>query len=94
MKIGRTLYVRDRATWRRWLAKNAARQKEIWLVYPKKASGRSRISYNDAVEEALCFGWVDSLIKRLDDDRYARKFTPRKPGSKWSTINRRTNAAQ
>ena len=92
MDITRTLYVAKRKDWRDWLKKHYKTEKEIWLVYYKKATGKPRIEYNDAVEEALCFGWIDSLIKRLDDDRYARKFTPRKPDSRWSTINRRRYA--
>ena len=88
MKVGTTLYVRDRAEWRRWLARHAKREKEIWLVYPKKASGKTRISYNDAVDEALCFGWIDSINKALGKDRYAQRFTPRRPNSKLSAMNR------
>jgi uncharacterized protein YdeI (YjbR/CyaY-like superfamily) len=61
----------------------------VWLVFHKRHTGQKAIAYDDAVCEALCFGWVDSLIKRLDDERYARKFTPRKPGSRWSTANRK-----
>ena len=64
----------------------------MWLVFHKLHSGRASIAYEDALDEALCFGWVDSLIKRLDDARYARKFTPRKPDSKWSTANRKRYA--
>ena len=64
-----------------WLAKNHATVSEIWLVFHKVHTGKPTISYEDAVDEALCYGWVDSLIKRLDDNRYARKFTPRKPDS-------------
>src|SRR2546427_8984129 len=88
MKVGTTLYVRDRAEWRRWLASHAKREEEIWLVYPKKASGRTRISYNDAVDEALCLGWIDSINKPLGTDRYAQRFTPRRPNSKLSAMNR------
>jgi uncharacterized protein YdeI (YjbR/CyaY-like superfamily) len=79
--------------WRKWLAEHYDRESEVWLVFYKRHTGRTCIAYNDAVEEALCFGWIDSLIKRLDDNRYARKFTPRKPDSKWSTINRKRYAA-
>lgn len=61
----------------------------MWLVFCKAHTGVEPIAYEDAVREALCFGWIDSLVKRLDDDRYARKVTPRKPASKWSDINRR-----
>src|SRR5207302_3084491 len=88
----KTLDVRTCDGWRTWLTKHYASESEIWLVFHKIHTGRPSISYSDAVDEALCFGWVDSLIKRLDDDRYARKFTPRKADSKWSTINRRRYA--
>lgn len=83
----KTLDARTRAGWRRWLQAHHASRTEIWLVFHKRHTGRKCLDYNDAVEEALCFGWIDSLIKRLDDVRYARKFTPRKPDSRWSTIN-------
>jgi uncharacterized protein YdeI (YjbR/CyaY-like superfamily) len=75
--------------WRKWLADHHAVESEVWLVFRKRHTGRPSIAYGDAVDEALCFGWIDSLIKRLDDERYARKFTPRKPESRWSTINRK-----
>ncbi len=65
MDIGKTLYVTDRQAWRKWLAENYDKEKEIWLIYPKKASGKPRILYNDAVEEALSFGWIDSTAKKL-----------------------------
>jgi len=88
----RTLAVGNREEWRQWLEEHGEASAEIWLVFPKRHTGQTTLSYNDAVEEALCFGWIDSLIKRLDDDRYARKFTPRKAGSRWSTANRRRYA--
>jgi uncharacterized protein YdeI (YjbR/CyaY-like superfamily) len=84
-----TIDVRTRPQWRAWLAKNHASSPGIWLVRHKQHTGVTSMSYEDLVREALCFGWVDSLIKRLDDDRYAIKVTPRKPESKWSPINRR-----
>src|SRR3954469_24172962 len=80
------LVVRDCSEWREWLVRHHTSESEVWLVFYKHAP---TLAYEDTVNEALCFGWIDSLIKRLDDERYARKFTPRKPGSKWSTINRR-----
>lgn len=80
-KFLKTLDPRNREQWRNWLAKHHESNSEVWLVFHKRHTGRSFIAYDDAVDEALCFGWIDSLIKRLDDDRYARKFTPRKPGS-------------
>jgi uncharacterized protein YdeI (YjbR/CyaY-like superfamily) len=85
----KTLEVRTRHQWRNWLQEHHTREAEIWLMFPKRHTAQDGMTYNDAVEEALCFGWVDSLVKRLDDDHFARKFTPRKPDSKWSTINRR-----
>jgi uncharacterized protein YdeI (YjbR/CyaY-like superfamily) len=84
----KTLVVRSREQWRTWLERHHATESEVWLVFPKRHTGAKAIAYSDALDEALCFGWVDSLVKRLDDDRYARKFTPRKPDSRWSTINR------
>jgi len=87
-----TLTVGSRREWRKWLKDHHDSQSEIWLVFYKQGTGITSISYDDALEEALCFGWVDSIIKRLDDARYARKFTPRKADSKWSTLNRRKYA--
>jgi uncharacterized protein YdeI (YjbR/CyaY-like superfamily) len=86
----KTLDVESRPQWRAWLQSHHDRESEIWLVFHKREA--RELSYDDAVEEALCFGWVDSLVKRLDDDRYVRKFTPRKADSKWSSINRRRYA--
>ncbi len=88
MKIGQTLYVTDRKDWRKWLRQHYKTEKEIWLVYYKKQSGRPRIEYNDAVEEALCFGWIDSIVRKLDEERFAQRFSPRKPGSKYSPANK------
>jgi hypothetical protein len=87
MEITRTFYATDRDDWRAWLAENHRTEKEIWLVYPKKHSGRPRIPYNDAVEEALCFGWIDSTQKTLDDDRTAQRYSPRRPGIPYSQPN-------
>ena len=83
-----TLEVRNRQRWRTWLTKHHASSPGVWLVFHKAHTGVKSIPYEDTVHEALWFGWIDSLIKRLDDDRYARKFTPRRPTSKWSDINR------
>lgn len=88
MKVGTTLYVRTRAEWRRWLARNHGIAREIWLVNPTQASGEPRLPYNDAVEEALCFGWIDSTNKRIDADHLAQRYTPRRPGSPLSPMNR------
>jgi uncharacterized protein YdeI (YjbR/CyaY-like superfamily) len=89
MRLTKTIYAPDRNTWHVWLEKHAASEEEIWLIYYKKCSGKPRISYEDAVEEALCFGWIDSLVQRVDEEKYAQKFTPRKAGSKWSELNKR-----
>jgi uncharacterized protein YdeI (YjbR/CyaY-like superfamily) len=83
----KTLHITERAAWRAWLKANGGKDKEIWLVFYKKHTGKVRLAYDDAVEEALCFGWIDSTVKRLDDETYARKFTPRSPGSLWSELN-------
>jgi uncharacterized protein YdeI (YjbR/CyaY-like superfamily) len=84
-----TLDIRTRRQWRGWLAKHHASSPGIWLVFHKRHTGVTSLAYEDAVREALCFGWIDSLVKRLDDDRYAIKVTPRQPTSKWSASNRR-----
>jgi len=84
-----TLQVRSRRQWRGWLAKHHTSSPGVWLVFYKVHTGVKSIRYEDTVREALCFGWIDSLIKRLDDDRYALKVTPRQPTSKWSDINRK-----
>ena len=83
-----TLYLTDRAEWRVWLERNFNKKKEIWLVFPKKSSGKPRIPYNDAVEEALCFGWIDSTVKSLDEDHSIQRFTPRNPKSLYSQANK------
>jgi uncharacterized protein YdeI (YjbR/CyaY-like superfamily) len=85
----KTFQAKTLAEWRRWLSRHHAAESEVWLIFPKSHSGEPSVSYQDALDEALCFGWVDSLIKRLDAERYARKFTPRKPDSRWSAVNRR-----
>src|SRR5690349_24573852 len=83
------LEIRDRDRCHSWLEKHHASSPGVWLVFHKGHTGVKSIAYEDSVREALCFGWIDSLVKRLDDERYARKFTPRKPTSKWSEINRK-----
>ena len=83
------LDVRDGDEWRAWLEAHHAVSPGIWLVFHKRHTGRETVSYEAAVCQALCFGWIDSLVRRLDDDRYVRKFTPRKPRSNWSATNRR-----
>jgi uncharacterized protein YdeI (YjbR/CyaY-like superfamily) len=79
----------DRSDWRSWLAANHASEREVWVVFQKKHTGQICMSYEDSVEEALCFGWIDSTVKRIDDDSYARKFTPRTDHANWSESNKR-----
>jgi uncharacterized protein YdeI (YjbR/CyaY-like superfamily) len=81
------LYVKTREEWHNWLEVNHSVLSGIWLVYYKKISGKPRIAYNDAVEEALCFGWIDGKIKRVNEDYYIQWFTPRRKGSRWSQLN-------
>ena len=87
MEISQTLYVTKRKDWRTWLRKHYKTEKEIWLIYPKKSTGRPRIAYNDAVEEALCFGWIDSIVKKHDEESTVQRFSPRKPKAKYSQAN-------
>ena len=87
MNISRTLYITNPKDWRKWLKQHHKTEAEIWLVYPRKATGVPRIEYNDAVEEALCFGWIDSIIKTLDDEHTVQRFSPRKPKAKYSQAN-------
>lgn len=85
---GEILFVANRQAWRSWLRRNHRTEREVWLVYYAKASGKPRIPYNDAVDEALCFGWIDSMVKRLDDGGFAQRFTPRRTGSRVSELNK------
>lgn len=88
MEITKTLHVTNRKDWRKWLREHYKTEKEIWLIYYKKATGKPRIEYNDAVEEALCFGWIDSTLKSIDEERNAQRFSPRKPKSSYSPANK------
>lgn len=83
------LHLSNRNEWRAWLEKNYATKKEVWLIYYKKHTGVPSIPYEDSVEEALCFGWIDGIIKRIDDERCARKFIPRRSRSRWSESNKK-----
>ena len=88
MDIKQTFYAATRTEWRKWLKKNYKTEKEIWLVYYKKATGKPRIEYNDAVEEALCFGWIDSTVKKIDDESFAQRFSRRNPKTGYSQSNK------
>lgn len=81
------LEVKNRREWRAWLRKHHAASDGVELVFFKKHTGRQSIEYADALEEALCFGWIDGLKRRIDDERYSFRFTPRKPRSRWSPRN-------
>jgi uncharacterized protein YdeI (YjbR/CyaY-like superfamily) len=81
-------YPKDRKAWRKWLEKNHAKSPGIWLMYYKKGSGKPRVDYGDAVEEALCFGWIDSTSRPKDEESYIQLFVPRKPTSTWSKLNK------
>ena len=89
----KTLVAETSEKWHKWLVEHYESESEVWIVFYKVHTGRRSIVYSDAIDEALCFGWVDSLVKRLDEARYALKFTPRKADSRWSAINRKRYAA-
>ncbi|PKP03159.1 MAG: hypothetical protein CVU11_09350 [Bacteroidetes bacterium HGW-Bacteroidetes-6] len=89
MKELEHIYFINRVSFRDWLEKNHNKSFGIWMVFYKKHSDKECIKYNEALEEALCFGWIDSIIKKVDNDRYVRKFTPRINVSKWSDLNKR-----
>jgi uncharacterized protein YdeI (YjbR/CyaY-like superfamily) len=80
---------RDAGAWRKWLERNHASAREVWLIFTRKHTGRACVSYEEAVQEALCFGWIDGIKKRVDEDHYTYRFSPRRPGSRWSLINRK-----
>jgi len=83
------VYVKTRKEWRDWLKLHHDKSDGIWLVFFKKQTGKPSLEYDEAVEEALCFGWIDSIIKKIDDEKYLRKLTPRKDGSQWSELNKK-----
>ena len=87
MEEAKTTYAKDRKEWRLWLQKNHKSKEGIWLIYYKKHTGQTSIPYTDAVEEAICFGWIDGRIKKIDDDKYMQRYTPRTPKSLWSELN-------
>jgi uncharacterized protein YdeI (YjbR/CyaY-like superfamily) len=88
MKLGNTFYAKNRKEWHSWLAENHTKEKEVWLIYCRKDSGRPRVPYNDAVEEALRFGWIDSTTKKIDREQFAQRFTPRRKTSGLSQMNK------
>ncbi|HET9544122.1 MAG TPA: hypothetical protein VFO88_00955, partial [Gaiellaceae bacterium] len=78
----------SRAEWEAWLEEHHGSEDAVWVKFAKKASGLPTVTYDEAVEVALCFGWIDGLVRRLDDDFYLQRFTPRRKRSKWSQVNR------
>ena len=88
MQITATFTAPDRQAWRDWLARHGSSETEIWLVYYKKHTGIPSVTYTEALEEALCFGWIDGIRQKIDEERFAQRFTPRRPGSAWSELNR------
>lgn len=88
MEIGETIYVTTADEFRKWLEKNYQTKKEIWLIRYKKATKKPSIDYVEAVEEAICFGWIDGFEKGMDAERYATRFTPRRPKSNWTDTNK------
>jgi uncharacterized protein YdeI (YjbR/CyaY-like superfamily) len=89
MKLTNLLSFSHREAWRSWLEANHDKFDEIWLTYYKPNSHQTGVDYEASVEEALCFGWIDSIIQKIDEEKYARKFNPRRPGSAWSESNKR-----
>lgn len=82
------LFFRDRAAWRAWLRANHQRRTEAWVAHVKKGSRRKGLKYEEGVEEALCYGWIDGLVHRLDEDYFLQRYSPRKPRSVWSESNK------
>ena len=88
MSIENALFFNNRNEWRTWLEKNHTTTKGVWLIHYKKRSGKATLNHIEAVEEALCFGWIDSTLKRIDEERFILKYSPRKSKSVWSKINK------
>lgn len=87
MDITETFYAADRTAWRQWLADHHASAREIWLIMYSQQSGKPTVAYLEAVEEALCFGWIDGIAKKIDNERRAQRFTPRRSKSHWTQLN-------
>jgi len=87
MKIGEKLEAKGARKWREWLSENHDKEKEIWLIFYRKNTGKQAISIQESIDEALCFGWIDNFGKGMDEEKFALRFSPRKPNSSWSKIN-------
>jgi uncharacterized protein YdeI (YjbR/CyaY-like superfamily) len=83
----KTFHAKNGAEWRRWLERNHLLEQEVWLVFYRKGAEEPCVTFDEALDWALCYGWIDSMIRKIDDRRYARRFTPRRPGSVWSSSN-------
>lgn len=88
MKKEKSIYFKNRGEWRKWLSKNHDKEKEVWLLLYKKHVGKEGVSYREGVEEALCFGWIDGKMKRIDDEKHMQRFSPRSSKSPWSKVNK------
>jgi len=86
---GQQVIAASREQWREWLEKNHSVKKDVWLIYYKAHTGKHSIGYDESVEEALCFGWIDGIIKKLDEEKFGRKFMPRRKNSRWSELNKK-----
>ena len=91
MNTYKKLYFINREEWREWLQKHHLDEKAVWLIYYKKHTRKKTISYSDAVEEAICFGWIDGQVKKIDDDKYMQRYTPRRTSENINFVN--TNPA-
>ena len=89
VEIGRQRWMKTRGQWRSWLAEHHDREKELWLIFFKKHTGRAGLTYEGAVQEALCFGWIDGILKRIDDEKHTIRFSPRRKNSIWSATNKK-----
>jgi len=87
-KVGTRMHMKSREQWRTWLVENHATAEELWLVFYKKHTGKPGVTYDEAVEEALCFGWIDGILKRIDGDKHMVRFCPRRAKSIWSERNK------
>lgn len=83
-----TFYPKSQADWRKWLEENHQQKNSVWLIYYRSSTGKPSLSWSEAVDEALCFGWIDSTKKTIDHERYMQYFTRRKPSSTWSKVNK------
>lgn len=88
MEFENAIYFKDKADWRQWLEKNHADSNEVWILHYKKSSGTPSVSIAEAGEEAICFGWIDSKMKSIDAEKFILKYSPRRPKSAWSKVNR------